>query len=143
MNQPVSLPKLEGVTLTYILVGRRASGLTLPFRHRFQIIGRSRDLEGALVAVPGELVDRHRDLVAADAEDAAGIDHEPLDRLALGVHEDGRDGTDLAVVASIDGGPADLGDILHLQRIRCGRPGDGRGERNGSVRIGSPAGRTW
>src|SRR5207245_9331377 len=61
------------------LLSRRTGGLTLPFGHRFQFIGRLRNLAAVLVAVPLELVERYRDLVAADAEHAAGSDHQAVD----------------------------------------------------------------
>src|SRR5579863_6882230 len=54
-----------------------------PCRHRLDAGRRLGDLEAAFLAVPRKLVERDRDAMAADPQDAAGGDDEPLDLSAL------------------------------------------------------------
>src|SRR5205085_8674478 len=73
-----------------------------PFRHLLQVGDIRAELEGALVGIPGELLDGDRDAMTANPEHAAGADDEPVDLLAAGVHQRGRDMPDLAVIIAID-----------------------------------------
>ena len=58
--------------------------------------------------------------MAANPQNTAGRDDEPVDFLAVGIHQRGRDVTDLAVIAAINARPLDLGDVFLVQRIhRC------------------------
>src|SRR5204863_9544281 len=112
-----------------------------PFGHLLQL-GESRvELKGALIGIPGELIDRDRDAMAADPENPAGRDDEPVDLFAAGVHQSGRDMTDLAVIAAVNARPLDLGDVLLFQRIcrrffmhRRGGRGAGGGPRRAARR---------
>src|SRR4051794_32598949 len=92
--------------------GGRARRPLDPLGHVFDIRHGRLQLQRALLGVPGELVHRECDPVAADPEHAARVDDEPVDLLRLRVHQHGRDAADLLVVIAVDAGPVDVGDIL-------------------------------
>src|SRR5213076_3472023 len=83
-----------------------------PFRHLLQVGHIRAEIEGALVGIPGELLDGDRDAMTANPEHTAGADDEPVDLLAAGIHQRGGDMADLAVVIAIDACPFDFRDIL-------------------------------